>query len=61
MGRVGIYFKEALAVRPVPINSLKEYLLLEVFIGNKKRFDLYHHYIDHQLNHKRKFMISFFH
>ena len=33
-GGVGIYFKETLAIRPVPTNSLKECLLLEVFIGN---------------------------
>ena len=37
-GGVGIYFKETLAIRPVPTNSLKECLLLEVFIGNKKEF-----------------------
>ena len=37
-GGVGIYFKETIAIRPVPTNSLKEgyCLLLEVFIGNKK-------------------------
>ena len=39
-GGVGIYFKETLAIRPVPTNSLKECLLLEVFIGNKKGFVL---------------------
>ena len=39
-GGVGVYFKETLAVRPVLINSLKECLLLEVFIGNKKGFVL---------------------
>ena len=40
-GRVGvsIYFKETLAIRPVPTNSLKECLLL-VFIGNNKGFVL---------------------
>ena len=37
---VGIYFKETLAIRPVPTNSLKECLLLEIFIGNKKGFVL---------------------
>ena len=37
---VGTYFKETLAGRPVPINSLKEYLLLEAFIGDKNRFAL---------------------
>ena len=36
----GIYFKETLAIRPVRANSLKECLLLEVFIGNKKGFVL---------------------
>ena len=40
MGGVGIYFKETLAIRPVPTNSLKGCLLLEVFIGNKKGFVL---------------------
>ena len=35
-GGVGIYFKETLAVQPVPTNSLKECLLLEGFIGNEK-------------------------
>ena len=35
-----MYFKETVAVRPVSINSLKERLLLEVFIGNKKGFVL---------------------
>ena len=39
-GDVGIYFKKTLAFRPVPTNSLKECLLLEVFIGNKKTFVL---------------------
>ena len=39
-GGVGIYFKETLAIRPVPTNSLKESLFREVFIGNKKRFVL---------------------
>ena len=39
-GGVGIYFKETLAIRPVPTNSLKGCLLLEVFIGNKKGFVL---------------------
>ena len=39
-GGVGIYFKETLAIRPAPTNSLKECLLLEVFIGNKKGFVL---------------------
>ena len=37
---VGIYFKESLAIREVPTNSLKECLLLEVFISNKKGFIL---------------------
>ena len=38
---VGIYFKEILAVRPVPtISSLKECLQQEVFTGNKKRLVL---------------------
>ena len=32
--------KKTLAVRPVPINRLKECLLLDVFIGNKKGFAL---------------------
>ena len=41
-GKVDIYFKETVAVWPVPINSLKESLLQEVFIGNEK--DLYNHY-----------------
>ena len=41
MGGVGMYFKETLVVRPVPIKSLKECLLLEFFIGNKKAFVLY--------------------
>ena len=44
--KVGIYSKEIFAVWPVPINSLKEGLLQEIFIVNEK--DLYHHYIDHQ-------------
>ena len=35
-GGVGIYFKETLALQPVPTNSLKECLLLDVFIDNKK-------------------------
>ena len=35
-GGIGIYFKETLAVRLVPINRLKESLLLKVLIGNKK-------------------------
>ena len=39
-GDDGIYFKKTLAFRPVPTNSLKECLLLEVFIGNKKGFVL---------------------
>ena len=39
-GGVGIYFKETLAIRPVPTNSLKECLLLEIFIGNKRGFVL---------------------
>ena len=39
-GDIVIYFKETLTIRPVPTNSLKECLLLEVFIGNKKRFVL---------------------
>ena len=39
-GSVGIYFKETLAIQPVPINSLKECLPLEFFIGNKKGFVL---------------------
>ena len=37
---VGIYFKESLAIREVPTNSLKDCLLLEVFISNKKGFIL---------------------
>ena len=52
---VSIYFKETLAIRSVPTNSVKECLLLEVFIGNKR--DLYYHYTGHQVNHKRSFMI----
>ena len=40
-GSVGIYFKETLAIRRIPINSLKECLLLEVFIGNKTEFALF--------------------
>ena len=39
-GGFSIYFKETLAIRPVPINSLKECLLLQVFIANKKGFVL---------------------
>ena len=39
-GGVGIYFKETLALQPVPTNNLKECLLLEVFNGNKKGFVL---------------------
>ena len=39
-GGVRIYFKETLAIRLVSTNSLKECLLLEVFIGNKKGFVL---------------------
>ena len=35
---VRIYFKETLAIRPVPTNSLKRRPLLEIFIGNKKGF-----------------------
>ena len=35
-GGVGIYFKETLAIWPVPTNSLKECLLWEGFIANKK-------------------------
>ena len=35
---VGIYFEESFAVRPVPINSLKECLLIDVFVGNKREF-----------------------
>ena len=46
---VGIYFKETLAIRPVPTNSLKECLLLEVFIGNKKGFVLSIHRSPSQL------------
>ena len=55
-GGAGIYFKETLTIRSVSTNSLKECLLLEVFTGNKKR-DLYYHYIDLQVNHKRSLMI----
>ena len=39
-GGVSIYFKETLAIRSVPTNSLKKCLLLKVFIGNKKGFTL---------------------
>ena len=39
-GGVGIDFKEILSVKSVSNNSLKRCLLLEVFIGNKKRFVL---------------------
>ena len=35
---VGIYFKETLAIWPVPTNNLKECLLREGFTGNKKGF-----------------------
>lgn len=37
---IGIYFKKNFAAWPVPINSLKECLLLEVFIENKEGFVL---------------------
>ena len=37
-GGVCIYFKETLAVRTAPINSLKDCLLLEVFVGNNLKY-----------------------
>ena len=58
MGGVGIYLKETLAVQPVPFNSLKECLLLEILLEIIK--DLYYRYIDHQINHRISFRTSCF-
>ena len=58
MGGIGIYLKETLAVQPVPFNSLKECLPLEILLETKK--DLYYRYIDHQINHRTSFRTSCF-
>ena len=55
---VGIYFKKTLAIQLKSTNSLKECLLLEVLLEIKR--DLYYHYSDHQVIHKRIFVIFCF-
>ena len=58
---VGICFKDTLAVRPAPLNTLKEFLQLErECLLLEIRHDLYYDYIDRRVNHKTSFTICCF-